>query len=96
MFYPPKPRKYGFFSGWLPGQESAGAAKHRSNDIPSKDRDRTYVVAGEVAHGSLSKHGVVLELTLAERGSVGGNDDELGLAVTEGLEGRLVSQSDYK
>lgn len=43
---------------------------------------------------SLSKHGVVLELTLAQRGSVGGDDDELGLAVTEGLEGRLVSQSD--
>ena len=43
---------------------------------------------------SLSKHGVVLELTLAQRGGVGGNDDELGLAVTEGLEGRLVSESD--
>ena len=43
---------------------------------------------------SLSKHGVVLELTLAQRGSVGGNDDKLGLAVTEGLEGRLVSEGD--
>lgn len=43
---------------------------------------------------SLSKHGVVLKLTLAQRGSVGGNDDELGLAVTEGLEGRLVSEGD--
>ena len=45
--------------------------------------------------GSLGKHGVVLELRLAERGSVGGDDDELGLAVTEGLQGRLVSQSDW-
>ena len=45
-------------------------------------------------NGSLGQHGVVLELTLAQRGSVGGDDDELGLAVTEGLEGRLVSQSD--
>ena len=45
--------------------------------------------------GSLGKHGVVLELRLAERGSVGGDDDELGLAVTEGLQGRLVSQGDW-
>lgn len=43
---------------------------------------------------SLSKHGIVLELTLPERRSVGGDDDQLGLAVAESLEGRLVSQSD--
>lgn len=94
MFYPPKPRKYGFFSGWLPGQKSAGAVKRGSNNIPSEDRNGTYVVAGEVVDRSLSKHGVILELTLPERGGVGGDDNELGLSVTEGLEGRLVSKSD--
>lgn len=35
-----------------------------------------------------------LELTLAERGGVAGNDDQLGLSRPEGLEGRLVTQSD--
>jgi hypothetical protein len=34
---------------------------------------------------------VVLELTLAERGGVAGNDDELGLAHTDGLDGGLVA-----
>jgi hypothetical protein len=54
----------------------------------------TYVVAGEVVHGGLAEHGVVLELGLAERGGVAGDDDELGLAGAEGLEGGLVTKSD--
>lgn len=54
----------------------------------------TYVVAAEVVDGGLGQHGVVLELRLAQRGGVAGNDDELGLASTEGLESRLVAQSD--
>jgi len=57
-------------------------------------RCKTYVVAGEVVDGSLAEHGVVLELRLAERGGVAGNDDELGLAGAEGLEGGLVTKSD--
>lgn len=44
----------------------------------------------------LAQHGVVLELTLTERRSVGGNDDQLGLAGAEGLDGRLVAQGDYR
>lgn len=42
----------------------------------------------------LGEHGVVLELRLAERRSVAGNDDELGLASAEGLEGGLVAKGD--
>lgn len=44
--------------------------------------------------GGLAEHGVVLELRLAERGGVAGDDDELGLAGAEGLEGGLVTKSD--
>lgn len=44
--------------------------------------------------GGLAEHGVVLELRLAERRGVAGNDDELGLAGAEGLEGGLVTKSD--
>jgi hypothetical protein len=47
-----------------------------------------------VVHGGLAEHGVVLELRLAERGGVAGDDDELGLAGAEGLEGGLVTKSD--
>ncbi len=54
----------------------------------------TYVVAGEVVDGGLGQHGVVLELRLAERGSVAGNDDKLGLAGAEALEGGLVTEGD--
>jgi hypothetical protein len=42
----------------------------------------------------LGQHGVVLELRLAERGSVAGNDDKLGLAGAQALEGGLVTESD--
>lgn len=41
----------------------------------------------------LGQHAVVLQLTLSERGSVSGNENQLGLAGTESLEGRLVSQA---
>lgn len=42
----------------------------------------------------LGQHGVVLELRLAERGSVAGNDDKLGLAGAQALEGGLVAEGD--
>ena len=54
----------------------------------------TYVVTREVVDRGLGQHAVVLELRLAERRSVASNDDELGLAGSEALEGRLVSKSD--
>ena len=40
------------------------------------------------------QHGVVLEFRLAEGRCVAGDDDELSLAVAEGLEGALVSEGD--
>jgi hypothetical protein len=39
---------------------------------------------------------LTLELTLAERWGVSGNDDEFGLASTERLKSRLVSESNYR
>lgn len=44
--------------------------------------------------GDLAQHGVVLELRLAERGRVASDDDELGLAGTQALQSRLVTESD--
>lgn len=57
---------------------------------------KTYVVASKVVDGSLGQHAVVLELALSERRSVASNDDQLGLAGSQRLEGRLVSESDWK
>lgn len=37
---------------------------------------------------------LTLELRLPQRRSVAGNDDELGLASSEALEGRLVAEGD--
>lgn len=45
-------------------------------------------------NGGLGEHGVVLKLGLAERGSVGSDDDQLGLARAQGLHGRLSTQGD--
>lgn len=42
----------------------------------------------------LAQHGVVFELALAERRGVSSDDDELGLAGSESLESRLVSEGD--
>lgn len=44
--------------------------------------------------GGLGEHGVVLKLRLAEGGSVGSNDDQLGLAGAQSLHGRLSTQGD--
>lgn len=71
----------------------ARATKHTPG-LFLRARMLTYVVAVEVVDGGLAEHGVVLELTLAERGSVAGNDDELGLARADGLDGGLVAEGD--
>jgi hypothetical protein len=42
----------------------------------------------------LGKHSVVLKLRLPQRRSVASNDDELGLASSQALQGRLVAESD--
>ena len=55
----------------------------------------THIVPSEVVDVCLGEHRVVFELTLAERGSVASNDDQLGLAGAKGLESRLVSEGNY-
>ena len=42
----------------------------------------------------LGQHGVVLKLRLPQGRSVASNDDKLGLAGTQALEGGLVTESD--
>lgn len=56
--------------------------------------DSTYVVSGEVVNLGLGQHAVVLELGLAERRGVAGDDDKLGLSRAQRLESRLVTEGD--
>merc|ERR1719361_1901965 len=51
------------------------------------------VVAVEVMDARLRQHRVVLALALAERRAVLGDEDQLRLALAQGLEGRLVAQA---
>merc|ERR1719239_133849 len=47
------------------------------------------VVPSVVVDSGLGQHGVILDLRLAEGRSVGSDDDQLALAVPQGLEGLL-------
>lgn len=51
------------------------------------------IVASVVVDTSLGQHSVVLNLRLADRGAVVGDDDQFGLAAAESLESGLVAQS---
>lgn len=52
--------------------------------IERRTQECTYVGASVVVDGSLGQHRVVLQLGLAERRGVAGNEDQLGLARAEG------------
>lgn len=80
-------------------QEVNGTSVSCFQDIPLVDIAsgyKTYVVASEVVDGSLGQHAVVLEFTLSQGRSVASDDDQLGLAGSERLEGRLVSEGDWQ
>ena len=63
-----------------------------NTEIFSTSSAQLVVVAGVVVDPSLGQHGVVLDLRLAERGSVVGDDHQLALPVPQGLQGLLVAQ----
>merc|ERR1711983_527908 len=69
---------------------SDGEGAH--TEVLSTRGSQLIVVTGVVVDSSLGQHGVVLNLRLAEGRSVVGDDDQLALAVPQGLEGLLVSQ----
>lgn len=67
-----------------------------SSLVKSVRERKTHVVASKVVDGGLGQHAVVLELALSERRSVASNDDQLGLAGSQRLESRLVSEGDWR
>lgn len=56
-------------------------------------RGMTHVGAGKVVNRGLGQHGVVLEERLPQRGGVLGDDDQLGLATAEALEGGFLRET---
>ena len=106
--YPPKPedRLLLWVDPKTPRGETSSGREQREKQTTKISRSlpcrccckeisgQTYVGASVVVDGSLGHHGVVLELRLAERRSVGRDEDELGLAGAEGLEGAAVAEDD--
>jgi hypothetical protein len=50
------------------------------------------VVSGVEDNSSLGEHGIVLDFCLSDGGAVVGEDDELGLAVSQRAQGGLVAE----
>ena len=51
------------------------------------------VVAGVLVDGGVGEHGIVLNLSAADGGKVGGDDNELGATLADGLEGLGVAEA---
>ena len=68
-------------------------AQGTDEEIFSTSSPQLVVVASVVVDTSLGQHGVVLDLRLAERRRVVGNDHQLALAVPQGFEGLLVAEA---
>ncbi len=68
--------------------------ENRSKSLLASALKITELVVGSriVDDLDLRKHGVVLELGLSDDWAVRGDENQLGLAVSEGLQGRLVAQ----
>lgn len=83
---------------WADPSHTRRYGRQGCGEVASTTRQRryvcTHVVTGEVVDVALSKHGIVLELRLAKRRGVSGDDNELGLSRSERLEGALVSKGD--
>lgn len=58
--------------------------------VPAAGRSQRNVVAGVEDHARFRQHSVVLDLRLANRGTVVGEDDEFGVSRTQGPQGGLV------
>ena len=92
------------FAGWAEGPcpdgrvEPQGRSKRSWEPVRASTSNFlgnvTYVAAAEVVDGALGKHGEVLELRLPQGRGVAGNQNQLGLAGAERLEGALVSEDD--
>lgn len=74
-----------------PSSQSSGADLQLRRLEKVSRMGSTYVVAVEVVYRSLSKHGVVFELRLAQGWTVGGDEDQFSLAGAEGLHGGFVA-----
>ena len=68
-------------------------AQGTDKEIFSTSSPQLVVVASVVMDTSLGQHGVVLDLRLAERRRVVGNDHQLALAVPQGFESLLVAEA---
>jgi len=69
-----------------------GDGESTNSEVLSTSCSKHIVVSSIVVDSSLGQHGVVLNLRLAERWGVVGDDHQLALAIPQGLEGLLVAK----
>merc|ERR1712045_158626 len=74
------------------GISGVGDREGAHTEVFSAGGSQLNVVPDVVVDSGLGQHGVVLDLRLPEGRSVVGNNDELGLAQPEAVEGLLVAQ----
>jgi len=67
-------------------------AQRTNPEVLPASRAQVHIIPTVVVHARLGQHGVVLNLRLAERRTVVGDDDQLALAAPERLQGRGVAQ----
>ena len=75
---------------------SIGDGERADAEVLAAGRAQRVVVALVVLHQRLGQQRVVLDLRLTQRGSVAGQDDQLGLARAQSLERRLVAEGVLK
>ena len=72
---------------WISDREDTDA------EVFTARRSQLDVVAVVVMDSGLGQHGVVFDLTFTELRAIAGDDDKLGLALSQRLEGLLHSQA---
>jgi hypothetical protein len=70
---------------------SIGDTKNRTVEELSAGSSERTVVTRVVMDGGLGKHGKVFDLRLSQVRTVGGDEDHLGLSLSEGLDSVLVT-----
>lgn len=79
------------------GGQNVGVTAIHNGDSADSEKSTTsgselVVTALEVVDGALGEHGVVLNLGLSQSRGVASDDHELGLTLSQGLDGGLVTK----
>ena len=75
------------------GVTSVGDGENGGTEVLTAGGTEVEVVTGVLVDRGVGEHGVVLNLGATDGGKVGGEDNELGATLTDGLEGLGVAEA---